>query len=107
MSASKILRNPAPSWFQLVNKDASSQWLDRTDRGRTFRIPRLGTDRRERRQTHHVWEAEGSDLRATGEKSPSNVGGREKQPYGGVGGWGGGCPEGNRAAKIKCRFGGC
>jgi hypothetical protein len=49
-------------------------------------------------------EAEGSDLRAIGEKSSSNVGGKGKWPMG-VGG--GGCPEGNRAGKIKYTFRRC
>jgi hypothetical protein len=32
----------------LVNKDADSHWLGRADRGGTFRVPRLGIERKER-----------------------------------------------------------
>jgi hypothetical protein len=32
----------------LVNKDSSSQWLGRAGRGGTFRITRLGTERKEK-----------------------------------------------------------
>ena len=39
-------RDPALSWFWLVNKFTSSQWLGRADQGRTFRIPRLGRERK-------------------------------------------------------------
>jgi hypothetical protein len=39
MSARKILRDPATSWFRLVNEDASSQWLGRADRGGTLGFP--------------------------------------------------------------------
>ena len=57
--------------------------VGRTDRGRTFRILRLGTDRRERtRQICHGLKAEGLGLRATEEKVIQNVHGRGKQPYG-------------------------
>lgn len=45
MSAHKTLWDPVPSWFLLINKDADSQWLGKTDKDRTFRIPGLGTER--------------------------------------------------------------
>ena len=47
----KTLRDSTPSWLQLVNKDANSQCMDRTDRTRTFRIPGLGKERK--KQNHH------------------------------------------------------
>ena len=47
----KTLRDSTPSWLQLVNKDANSQCMDRTDRGRTFRIPGLG---KERKKLNHL-----------------------------------------------------
>lgn len=46
----KTLGNPVPSWFSLVNNVASSQWLGRADKGRTFRIPRQGTGRKWRKE---------------------------------------------------------
>lgn len=48
-------------------------------------------------------EAEGSDLRAAGEKPSSSIGGNGTQAYEGRGCF----PEGNRAAKIKYRFRRC
>jgi hypothetical protein len=47
----------------------------------------VGKGRREREEeeNHHDSEAEGSDLRAIGEKLSSNVGGKGKQPWGGGG----------------------
>ena len=51
------------------------------DGGRTFRLCGQGT-REERGENHHDSEAEGSDLRAAGEKPSSNVGGKGMQPYG-------------------------
>jgi hypothetical protein len=55
------LRDPAPSLFCLVSKVADSQWrLGRADRGMTFRIPGLGTERKEEccfrpADRSHVW----------------------------------------------------
>jgi hypothetical protein len=59
-----------------------------------------GTEGEEEENCHDS-EGEGSDSRAAGEKSSSNVGGKGKQPYVR---WWWCCPEGNRAAKIKYTF---
>ena len=53
---------------------------------------------REEEENCHDSEAEGSDLIVIGEKPSSNVGGKGTQPYVR------GCPEDNRAPKIKYKF---
>ena len=55
-------------------KVAGSQWLGRADRGGAFRIPGLGTGRKEKEEIRHA-------RRWSGEAAPEKVRDRAEPPY--------------------------
>lgn len=82
----------APSWLQLIIKNCHTATGWATRQGGTFRVLGQGTKRRREKRKRRI--AMG-DLRATEEKSSSNVGGTGSNPMAGL--------EGNRATKMRRR----
>lgn len=64
VSPRKTLRDSAHSGFWLVNKESNRQQLGEADKGRTFRIPRLGKERREKKETYHARRKKEKERRA-------------------------------------------
>lgn len=89
-----------PSWFWLVNKVVGNQYLCRADRGGTFRIPKLGTKRKEKDDGDLPrWERERDTMpkKALDRKHSHHAGARGEHPQEG-------CLTGPRAAKMAYRF---
>ena len=96
----KTLRNLAPNWYWLVNKDAGSQWLGREDRGGIWDFPGLGCawglggsampGEVEGRRSH-TWEDWRTERHNSHVKEPGECGPK-------------GCSAGSRAAKVEYRI---
>jgi hypothetical protein len=79
----------------LVNKVAGNQWLSRADRGRTFRIPGLGRERRQKERDLPCQEErkEATPEKVQGREHSRHEETRKEQPQEG-------CLTGSRAAKM-------